>query len=145
MIYGIMLVISPASLCISCCAALPAPATVRYHKGRSCDAKANSRDEKGQTVAIYIFCPACKASFKVRDEYAGKQGVCPKCGQVIHIASASSETQRGVPRPASPAQKEEARRLGIEFDERITYVDLRKKIEPAQAAKPAGDSREERE
>jgi len=96
--------------------------------------------KKGSSsVAIYIFCPACKGSFKVRDEYAGKQGVCPKCGQVIRIASATSETQRGLPRPASKAQKEEARRLGIEFDERITYVDLKKKIEAAKAAKPHAD------
>jgi predicted Zn finger-like uncharacterized protein len=92
------------------------------------------------TVAIYIFCPQCKGSFKVRDEYAGKQGVCPKCGHVIRIASSTSETQRGVPRPATKAQKEEAHRLGIEFDERITYVDLKKKIEAAQAAKPTDDA-----
>jgi predicted Zn finger-like uncharacterized protein len=96
-------------------------------------------------VAIYIFCPSCKGSFKVRDEYAGKQGVCPQCGHVIRIASATSETQRGVPRPATRAQKEEARRLGIEFDDRITYVDLKKRIEAAQAAKPTGDGREGRE
>jgi hypothetical protein len=36
-------------------------------------------------------------------------------------------------------QKEEARGLGIEFDERITYVDLKKKIEAAQATKPTDD------
>jgi len=93
-------------------------------------------------VAIYIFCPSCKGSFKVRDEYAGKQGVCPKCGQVIRIASSTSETQRGLPRPATAKQKEEARRLGIEFDERITYVDLKKKIEAAQAGKPDDGDRE---
>lgn len=46
------------------------------------------------------------------------------------------------PPPRHPAQKEEARRLGIEFDERITYVDLKKKIEAAQAAKPTDDNRE---
>jgi len=98
-----------------------------------------------EAVAIYIFCPSCKGSFKVRDEYAGKQGVCPKCGHVIRIASSTSETQRGVPRPATRAQKEEGRRLGIEFDERITYVDLKKKIEAAQAAKPTDDAREGRD
>ncbi len=87
-------------------------------------------------MAIYIFCPSCKGSFKVRDEYAGKRGICPKCGQVIQIASSTSETQRGVPRPATKAQKAEAERLGIEFDERITYIDLKKKIEAAKAAKP---------
>jgi predicted Zn finger-like uncharacterized protein len=93
-------------------------------------------------VAIYIFCTSCKASFKVRDEYAGKQGVCPKCGHVIRIASSASETQRGIPRPATNAQKEEARHLGIEFDERITYVDLKKKIEAARSGKPEPDNRE---
>jgi predicted Zn finger-like uncharacterized protein len=92
-------------------------------------------------VAIYIFCPSCKGSFKVRDEYAGKQGVCPKCGHVIRIASATSETQRGVPRPATKAQKEEAQRLGIEFDDRMTYVDLKKKIEAAKAAKHSDEGR----
>jgi hypothetical protein len=91
-------------------------------------------------VAIYIFCTTCKTSFKVRDEYAGKQGVCPKCGNVIQIASPTTETQRGLPRPATKAQREEARRLGIEFDERITYVDLKKRIENARAAKPDHES-----
>lgn len=90
-------------------------------------------------VAIYIFCPSCKGSFKVRDEYAGKQGVCPKCGHVIRIASSTSETQRGVPRPATKAQKEEALRLGIEVDDRMTYVDLKKKIEAAKAGKHSDD------
>jgi predicted RNA-binding Zn-ribbon protein involved in translation (DUF1610 family) len=93
-------------------------------------------------VAIYIFCTSCKASFKVRDEYAGKQGVCPKCGNVIRIASSASETQRGIPRPATKAQKDEGRRLGIEFDERITYVDLKKKIEAARSGKPEPENRE---
>jgi hypothetical protein len=83
-------------------------------------------------------------SFKVRDEYAGKQGVCPKCGNVIQIASATAETQRGVPRPATQAQKTEARRLGIEFDDRITYVDLKKKIEAARSTKPPEEYRESR-
>ncbi len=50
-----------------------------------------------------------------------------------------------MPRPATRAQKEEGRRLGIEFDDRITYVDLKKKIEAAQAAKPTDDGREGRE
>jgi predicted Zn finger-like uncharacterized protein len=86
------------------------------------------------TVAIYIFCNSCKASFKVRDEYAGKQGKCPKCGHVIQIASATSETQRGLPRPATRAQKEEARRLGLEFDERITYLDLKNLIQEVRSA-----------
>jgi predicted Zn finger-like uncharacterized protein len=97
-------------------------------------------DDRGLSrVAIYIFCPSCKGSFKVRDEYAGKQGVCPKCGHVIRIASSTSETQRGVPRPATKAQKEEAQRLGIDFDDRMTYVDLKKKIEAAKAAKHSDD------
>jgi predicted Zn finger-like uncharacterized protein len=99
-------------------------------------------EDKGLSrVAIYIFCPSCKGSFKVRDEYAGKQGVCPKCGHVIRIASSTSETQRGVPRPATKAQKEEALRLGIEFDDRMTYVDLKKKIEAAKAAKHSDEGR----
>ena len=34
--------------------------------------------------------------------------------------------------------KKKSRRLGIAYDERITYVDLKKKIEAAQASKPGG-------
>jgi hypothetical protein len=44
-------------------------------------------------------------------------------------------------RPATKAQKEEAQRLGIEFDDRMTYVDLKKKIEAAKAAKHTDEGR----
>jgi predicted Zn finger-like uncharacterized protein len=127
--------VTPPAACFW--SALPIPRFIFYDDP---SAPIGRLDEKvGFSMAIYIFCPACKGSFKVRDEYAGKQGVCPKCGNVIRIANATSETQRGVPRPATGAQKEEASRLGIDYDERITYVDLRKKIEAAQASKPEGD------
>jgi predicted Zn finger-like uncharacterized protein len=122
---------------------LPPPSSTMVRPISEIGRKASRKGS--EAVAIYIFCPSCKGSYKVRDEYAGKQGVCPKCGHVIRIASSTSETQRGVPRPATRAQKEEGRRLGIEFDERITYVDLKKKIEAAQAAKPTDDAREGRD
>src|SRR3990172_3384010 len=80
-------------------------------------------------MAIFIYCGACKTSLKVKDEYSGKIGICPKCGGAIRIATPSEETQRGLPRPATKEQKEQARSLGVKFDERITYKDLHQKID----------------
>jgi len=85
-------------------------------------------------VAIFIYCTSCKSSLKVKDEYAGKIGVCPKCGSRIRIASPTEETHRSLARPATTEQKDQARSLGITFDERITYKDLHALIETALEA-----------
>ena len=85
---------------------LPVLAAILYD-GQT-DSRIRPKSERGRVLQPWrfiIFCPSCKGSFKVRDEYAGKQGVCPKCGHVIRIASSTSETQRGVPRPATRARK----------------------------------------
>ena len=34
---------------------------------------------------ISFQCPACGKKLKVKDEFAGKKGKCPKCGNVINI------------------------------------------------------------
>jgi DNA-directed RNA polymerase subunit M/transcription elongation factor TFIIS len=85
-------------------------------------------------MAIFIYCNHCKSSLKIKDEYAGKIGICPNCGNAIRIATPSEETVRGLPRPATQEQKDQARSLGIAFDERITYKDLHQKIEEALEA-----------
>jgi Zn-finger nucleic acid-binding protein len=36
-------------------------------------------------MAINVVCPSCFARFSVSDQYAGKQGPCPKCKGVISI------------------------------------------------------------
>jgi hypothetical protein len=85
-------------------------------------------------MAIFIHCNHCKSSLKIKDEYAGKVGICPKCGNAIRIATSNEETQRGLPRPATQEQKDQARAMGIAFDERVTYKDLQTKIEEALEA-----------
>lgn len=36
-------------------------------------------------MAIAVTCPSCRASFRVDDKYAGRQGPCPKCKAPITI------------------------------------------------------------
>ncbi len=40
-------------------------------------------------MPIPVICPGCKASFRVSDQFAGKQGPCPKCKAVIKIPAAA--------------------------------------------------------
>ncbi|MGE0606681.1 MAG: hypothetical protein AB7O62_06100 [Pirellulales bacterium] len=41
-------------------------------------------------MPIPVICPGCKASFRVSDQFAGKQGPCPKCKAIIKIPAASA-------------------------------------------------------
>lgn len=36
-------------------------------------------------MPIQVVCPSCKTSFRVSDQFAGKQGPCPKCKAAIRI------------------------------------------------------------
>ena len=54
----------------------------------------------------------CGKSFKVKDEYAGKKGKCPDCGQVVVIPKATRPTAPGAaaaasakPKPAAPKRR----------------------------------------
>jgi predicted Zn finger-like uncharacterized protein len=42
-------------------------------------------------MAINITCPGCHTRFKVSDQYAGKEGPCPKCKTKIKIPGKSDE------------------------------------------------------
>ena len=42
-------------------------------------------------MPISVVCPGCKARFSVNDKFAGKQGPCPKCKQVIKIPEVLAE------------------------------------------------------
>ncbi|HVX11459.1 MAG TPA: hypothetical protein VHC22_09780 [Pirellulales bacterium] len=60
-------------------------------------------------MPILVVCPSCKTSFKVSDQFAGKQGPCPKCKTPIKIpkpeptpaASAKSDGKTD-PKKAAP-------------------------------------------
>ena len=61
-------------------------------------------------MPIQVVCPSCKTSFKVSDQFAGKQGPCPKCKTPIKIpkpkpapAPAAAGKADGDPKkPAAP-------------------------------------------
>ncbi len=38
-------------------------------------------------MAIEVTCPNCSATFKAKDEFAGKKAKCPKCGGRIVVPS----------------------------------------------------------
>jgi hypothetical protein len=54
-------------------------------------------------MPIQVVCPSCKTSFKVSDQFAGKQGPCPKCKAPIRIPK--PEVASAAP-PAAPAKQE---------------------------------------
>ncbi|MGH7140436.1 MAG: hypothetical protein ACREHD_32275 [Pirellulales bacterium] len=51
-------------------------------------------------MPIPVVCPSCKTSFRVSDQFAGKQGPCPKCKTPIRIPKLEA-----APAPAAPAGK----------------------------------------
>lgn len=63
-------------------------------------------------MPISVVCPSCKTSFKVSDQFAGKQGPCPKCKAPIRIpkavatsASAAPGAKQAGPADGQPASK----------------------------------------
>lgn len=48
-------------------------------------------------MPITVICPGCHSRFDVNEKFAGKQGPCPKCKQVITIPAASDEVKIHAP------------------------------------------------
>jgi hypothetical protein len=48
-------------------------------------------------MAIHIICPGCHSRFSVSEQFAGKQGPCPKCKTVITIPKAGEEVKIHAP------------------------------------------------
>lgn len=53
-------------------------------------------------MAIQVTCPGCLARFTVADKFAGKQGPCPKCKEVITIPAADEGVVIHAPTPDGP-------------------------------------------
>lgn len=60
-------------------------------------------------MSIRVSCHSCSASFKVKDEYAGKRGKCPQCGNPVVVPEGVGPTGTikmppgaFLPRPAKP-------------------------------------------
>ncbi len=53
-------------------------------------------------MSIALTCPTCQAAFKVKPEYAGKRGQCPRCKTALQVPLT------GEPRPAAPAERSKA-------------------------------------
>jgi len=44
-------------------------------------------------MAIAVICPSCHARFQVSDQYAGKEGPCPKCKTKITVPALADEVK----------------------------------------------------
>lgn len=53
-------------------------------------------------MPIRVTCPGCHTRFNVSEEYAGKEGPCPKCKKTIKIPSADEEVIIHAPDVAGP-------------------------------------------
>jgi hypothetical protein len=53
-------------------------------------------------MPIQVTCPGCLARFSVSDKFAGKQGPCPKCKQVITVPDKSQEVVIHAPETSGP-------------------------------------------
>jgi hypothetical protein len=53
-------------------------------------------------MPIPVTCPGCLARFSVSDKFAGKQGPCPKCKQVITVPDKSQEVIIHAPETSGP-------------------------------------------
>ena len=93
-------------------------------------------------MPIHVDCPSCRTALKVKDEFAGKRGKCPKCGKTVEIpnrapaptvaaSEAKSREQKAPVPPATERQKEYARELGITFDDNVNRREISKLIDHA--------------
>jgi hypothetical protein len=69
-----------------------------YNKG-DCSKFLNSFST---AMPIPVTCPGCLARFTVSDKFAGKQGPCPKCKQVITVPDKSQEVVIHAPETSGP-------------------------------------------
>ncbi len=54
---------------------------------------------------LTVVCPSCQSKLRVREDFAGKAGKCPKCGAIIHVPQAAEPLpadSRRQPVAASP-------------------------------------------
>ena len=58
-------------------------------------------------MAIRLTCQACQATLQVRDEFAGRQGKCPKCGAMLRVPP----LPRRAPEATAPATPEPTRQF----------------------------------
>jgi predicted Zn finger-like uncharacterized protein len=69
-------------------------------------------------MAIRVECPSCHASFGVRDDFAGRQGRCPKCQAAIQVPGSRVKDAPPSPResPETGARKRAAQAAAAEIE-----------------------------
>jgi hypothetical protein len=73
-------------------------------------------------MPIAMICQSCQAKFDAADDAIGKPAPCPKCGSATTVPRPQS-AKKGIPL-ATPAQREYALSLGIDFPENINRRDI---------------------
>ena len=56
-------------------------------------------------MPINVTCPSCHSKFKVSDQFAGKEGPCPKCKAKIKIPKLEEEVVVHAPQSFGPKDK----------------------------------------
>jgi hypothetical protein len=84
-------------------------------------------------VAVYVACPHCKSTLRLKENFARKQARCPRCKQIIDVASSSSETVNVHIDDVTQPLKERARALGIEVGAQTSAAELSQLVDEAEA------------
>ncbi len=42
---------------------------------------------------LTVVCPSCQANLRVRPEFAGRAGKCPKCGAIVHVPALEPQAE----------------------------------------------------
>ncbi len=59
-------------------------------------------------MSIRVTCPGCRTRFNVSDQFAGREGPCPKCKAKIHIPDKSEEVVIHGPSPTASKESKGA-------------------------------------
>jgi len=96
-------------------------------------------------VPVYLTCPTCKSTLRLKDNFARAQARCPHCRNVIDVPKSATETVNVRMDDVGDELRARARALGIDFDDQTDLKELSRRIEAAESphTPPPTDLREE--
>ena len=86
-------------------------------------------------MPVYIACPACKSTLRLKENFARKQARCPYCRQVIDVPNSATDTANAQLGSVDEQLKARARALGIEVGAECDLAELSRLIDAAESGR----------